>query len=92
MANTTKSKLSPNDLVLVEWLDAVSVDEWIHSDEANLIEPARCWSCGILVRQCSKDGITLAANHDSQNGNYSCIIQIPKGMILRVKKIGRIAL
>lgn len=86
----SKSRLKQNDLILVEWLDAVSVDPWIHADEANLIESAKCYSAGILVRQSNKDGVTLAANYDSQNDNYSCIMQIPRGMILSIKKIGRI--
>lgn len=80
MAKNTKFK---NKLVLVEWLDAESIDEWT-SEELVDHSTAKILSAGWMIKE-GKDSISLALNHDTKNGSYSCIMKIPAGMVQKIK-------
>lgn len=67
------------NIIYVEWLDAVSHDEWIHLDEADL-NTVLIKSVGFLVSD-TKESITLALNYDTINNNISCYINIPNKWI-----------
>lgn len=69
----------------IAWLDAVSEDQWIPRGD---ITPHHhtCVSLGFLVDE-SDTVVTLALNHDLTSGNLSCIMHIPKVMILERKVI-----
>ena len=64
----------------ITWKDAVSEDPWCHRSEItphfHTIE-----SVGFLVDE-SDDVVTLALNHDQDGDNLSCVMHIPKVMII----------
>ena len=66
-------------LVLIEWLDAATRDEWTGEDDMD-ITPPTCITVGHLVEE-RKDAIAVALSHDPENGNFSSWITIPKAMI-----------
>lgn len=68
-----------NKIVLIEWNDAESLDSWTPTNEIDH-GAALVKSVGWLLND-GKKTVTLALNHDTKNGAYSCIIKIPKGMI-----------
>ncbi len=67
------------ELVWIEWLDAVSTDEWTAvedvSSECHVIE-----TVGWIVAE-TPETITLAPNHDRISDNVACYIAIPKAWI-----------
>lgn len=80
MAKNSKRK---HKIVLIEWNDAESIDAWTFENELDHeIAPAE--SVGWLLNE-SNESVTLALNHDIKNGSYSCIMKIPKGMIVSRK-------
>lgn len=81
-----KITVGPGDFVVVEWKDAVSLDDWTNRAELDL-PPADCLSVGIVVDWKPDVGLTIAVNHDVTNDNFSCIMLIPSGMIGRVRKL-----
>ncbi len=83
----SKNKLSQNDIVLVTWLDAVSFDPWTETSEAEKLQAAKIFSVGHLIKYDEKKEIIIAGNFDSQNFNYSCMMCIPVGMIVSVKRL-----
>lgn len=71
--------MKKHPIVLVIWTDAESVDAWTHSNDLDhTITPIE--SVGWLIADTA-ESVTLALNHDTKNGNYSCIMKIPKGMV-----------
>lgn len=84
MANCIKAKIG--DIVLIEWFDATSYDEW--SDHDHKVELARIISCGI-VNNIDFDRITLVLNRDMSNDGASLFMSIPFGMISRCKILKR---
>lgn len=75
----------PGQYLLVKWLDAYSVDEWTHIDEAK-IKPCEIHSVGICVEHTVSQ-LTLALNHDTFNENLSCLMTIPTGMITHIRNL-----
>ena len=80
-----KKLLKQGDLAVVEWIDAVSQDEWEHQDEIE-IDPEHVQSVG-MVYEHTKDKLTLALNHDPANDCFSCLMCIPTGMIRSIRKL-----
>ncbi len=82
MGKTTPVK---RRIEFISWRDAVSVDEWHDSAEvvpmSHLIE-----SCGIWIGE-SDDVVVLALNVDTENGALSCVMHIPKGMIVKRRRV-----
>lgn len=74
--------------VIVFWKDAFSVDEWSDYQE---IEPSFqvIESCGFVVKE-SDEVLTLGLNHDITEGSWSCIMHIPKGMIISIHELNAI--
>ena len=70
---------------MVTWLDAESIDSWTEGHEIDhTIAPVM--SIGWVLND-SFEGLTLALNHDTKNDSYSCIMKIPRGMIVTEKVI-----
>lgn len=85
MAIKNKKFLVRGDVAIVEWIDACSQDEWKTSDEIEL-DPAPVVSVGMVFEHDDKK-ITIALNHDCSNDSYSCLITVPAGMVLSVRKL-----
>lgn len=77
--------IESNKIVLIEWIDAESIDEWTYSPDIDhgcaLIK-----TVGWLLKE-SKKSVTIALNHDTKNESWSCLIKIPTGMIKSKKVI-----
>lgn len=69
-------------IVLVEWLDAVSLDEW--TDRLEPLEPVLCISAGILLLK-DKHHIKIAVNYIPETDQASCVMTIPIGMVKSIK-------
>lgn len=74
-----------NDIYLIHWNDAESIDDWTELSQIDH-EAALIKSIGWLINE-NKKTVTLALNHDTKNGSYSCLIKIPKGMISLKRKV-----
>jgi hypothetical protein len=72
-------------VLLIEWGDAVSVDEWTPRTEIAL-PPSKVLSVGFLIEE-TETHYTLALNVDTVSDSASCIMTIPKGMIKKVKRL-----
>jgi len=82
--NSKPKALKPSHpIVLVEWVDAESIDAWTSLDDVDH-DIAPCLSVGFMVSK-TKASVTLVLNHDQKNDNASCIMKIPTGMIVRMK-------
>lgn len=80
MGNSTKRKFK---LVIIEWMDAESVDAWTDiSGVDKSITPIE--SAGWLLHE-DEDSYILALNHDINNEKCSCIMKIPRGMVVSKK-------
>lgn len=75
----------PGTLLFVKWLDAFSIDDWTHADDAKIV-PCEIHSAGICIEH-TVSHLTLALNHDTFNQNYSCLMTIPTGMITHIKRL-----
>lgn len=81
-----KPDLKPGCYVEVKWMDAFSVDEWTHLDDALKVEPCLIVSVGIMIQE-TDSFIAMAVSHDTVNDNYSCIKVIPNGMINSIREL-----
>lgn len=72
------------DIYVVSWHDAVSMDSW-EDDKINL-PPHLILSVGFLI-SIEETHIVLALNNDIDSDSISCIMSIPKNMILKMKKL-----
>jgi hypothetical protein len=66
-------------IMKVVWFDAQSLDAWTAYEDTPS-DLAEVISVGMLIKQTQKS-ITLALNNEITNGNYSCIMIIPRGWI-----------
>jgi len=71
---------------LITWGDAYSQDEWVDPKEAGTEDHILAQSLGFVVRETSKS-VTLCLNRFATNDSISCIMTIPKGMIVKRQKI-----
>lgn len=71
--------------VLIEWLDAESIDDWTPAPEIDHTV-ATVYTVGWLVAE-SLETVTVALNHDKKNEAHSCIMKIPKGMIVQMRVV-----
>lgn len=74
------------EVVCIEWLDAVSEDAWASTDEI-LPETSPIKTVGMFIKE-NESVVTVGLNYDMANDNWSCIMHIPKGMISKITKIG----
>jgi hypothetical protein len=70
---------------LVKWLDAESIDAWTEKDQVDH-SLAPIVSIGWVIQQ-GDESLTIALNHDEKNESFSCMMKIPKGMVLSVQSI-----
>ena len=83
-----KDWLSTKKLVVIEWLDAASKDEW-HSPKDPCTAQA-CITCGILL---SEDDAALTITHtygidgNGDDCDTCCSISIPKGCVVSAYEI-----
>lgn len=74
-----------NEMVLVEWIDAESEDAWTNVEDVDhSITPIM--SVGWLVYK-DEESLSVALNHDVKNDSVSCMMKIPMGMIVSIKKL-----
>ena len=76
---TKQVKLSPGDLVMIEWHDAASATTaW--QDDVN-IHP--CTSIGFLVKESKKQ--LVIAHTKAEDGDYAGKFAIPRGFVVEAK-------
>lgn len=68
-------------MILIEWTDAESIDEWTQKSEIDH-GSALIKSVGWILNE-NKKTVTLALNYDTKNDAYSCIIKLPIKMITK---------
>lgn len=73
--------MKKNQLIFVEWNDAITIPEWYGPDDANNIHPTTVHSVGWLIKE-DKYSIILAATMSLTSGLLSQITCIPKGCIV----------
>lgn len=81
-----RQTLSPV-IEIVVWKDAVSVDSW--EDIGDLIKDVQLHTIttiGFVISE-DKEKLMLAGNIDLHNECASCVMLIPKGWILKRKKV-----
>lgn len=78
-------RLKQGEVAAIEWLDAVSQDPWHEQSDIDL-KPALIKSVGTVFEH-TLTHITLAANYDSENDSYSCMICVPNGMVQNIKRL-----
>jgi len=70
-------------VVYLEWHDALSIDGWTdHTEECEFTKLALIKSCGLFVKE-TEDVLVLTLNNDMTNKAYSCVMIIPKSLIVR---------
>lgn len=73
------------DFLLCKWKDACSFDDWVDNKDSDTPPPI-VHSVGILALQ-KEDYIILALNKDTANEKMSCLMTIPTGMIVSLRKL-----
>jgi hypothetical protein len=76
-------------LVLVNWEDAYSRQNWIADedvDENFLDEAYNCTMVGYLIRN-HKDYIVVAARASGDGLTYGLLQRIPRGMVRKIRKL-----
>ena len=71
----------------IKWADAESIDQWESVKDINPDMFPIIYSVGIVLRE-SEMCVVVALNFDSSNEKASCIMLIPKAMILDRWSIG----
>lgn len=72
-------------IVVVEWRDAYSFDDWRAADQMDN-EPVVCCSVGFLLpNHC--DGYVVIAQSDDGQGEMAAYLFIPVGMVERLRVV-----
>lgn len=74
-------------IVLVKWEDAVSNSQWQPAADAKSMEPHIIHTAGILLKKDEKH-VVLALNNCKETGNVADVMQIPRGMVRSIKRVG----
>lgn len=78
----SKAKRLP--IVMVEWIDACSLENgWNDMKDAKEEKPAAVHSVGFLIAN-TKDRVTVVASHDASNETVNGGITIPKGWVVKI--------
>jgi hypothetical protein len=75
----------PNSItpVIVEWMDAYSIDQsWVDGEKINE-EGVICKSVGWLLPQAKQGYVVIAQSQNSEE-DYDGILVVPVGMVLRI--------
>ena len=80
--------MATRGIYLVEWLDPTSQSQWQSEDEAHKAAPLRCVSIGSIIESTPKK-IVIAATF-SATGNVSDVTVIPKGSLVRKRRLATI--
>jgi hypothetical protein len=67
--------------LFIIWEDAVSIDEWTSMSDINIDKPTLIHTVGLLVEENDKR-LAVAVNYDDENESVSCVMIIPKNMII----------
>lgn len=76
----------PLTMLLVEWVDATSTDEWTDLEELKAYKPHIVKSVGWLLLDDNKN-LYMTLNLDDNSNNASCSIVIPKSCIKKIKEL-----
>lgn len=79
-------KIKKNDFVCVDWIDAFSVDPWTPAEEISEADPCLIVSVGIVV-SIDKLNLVLALNIDPAADTVSCVMNIPRGMVKKIRRL-----
>lgn len=82
--------MARHPLVYVEWIDPHSVDAWTPVSSFNKPDPCFCFSVGWLTHQ-DKQRVIIAPHvtfESTKEASISGVMEIPRGVIRRLKKIG----
>ena len=71
---------------VIQWGDAESIDQWESIKELKAEVLPTIYSVGWVLRE-SKDVVVMCCNFDKSNEKASCIMLIPKRMIVKRRKI-----
>ena len=67
---------------VIQWGDAESIDQWEAIKDLEHEVLPTIYSVGWILRE-SKDCVVMCCNFDKQNEKASCIMLIPKSMIVK---------
>lgn len=74
------------DLVLIEWTDACSRDEWVY--DKSIAVPPGCASTGFLMHKPSKEHPVYVINGDiMQDETKGRELSIPRGCVMKVRRL-----
>ena len=71
---------------VIQWGDAESIDQWESIKELKAECLPTIYSVGWILRE-TKDVVVMCCNFDKQNEKASCIMLIPKSMIIKRRKL-----
>ncbi len=80
-------KLKKNDLVLIKWEDIIQYDDWIAENKASEKSLVSCLTVGFYLNE-TKRWIRVSDTICSDTDRNVTII--PKGCILKIRRIDRI--
>ena len=73
-------------LVRVTWNDAASTQDWYDPAAFDKPDFYVVETFGLLIKADSKH-VVVALNRAQVNGKVSCIIEIPKGMVIKIETL-----
>jgi len=71
---------------VIKWADAESIDQWECVKNINPDMFPMIYSAGYVLRESDK-AVVMCLNFDSSNEKASCIMLIPKAMIVKRYKV-----
>ena len=82
------TKTRKEKIVLVEWDDSRSTEEWRDREESveELLEPCKCFTAGIFIKK-TDTRLVIAMNVET-SGTISQTMSIPRSAIRKVKTVG----
>jgi len=81
-------KLKKDDIVEIQWLDIIASSAWHKEEQASRFNPADCKSLGYFLNEdknCVR--ISSTVGMERSNGRERDIIVIPKGCIVKIRKL-----
>ena len=74
------------DLWYFEWMDATSVDEWTDIYELMEVHGHTIKTVGFLLNE-DDENICLAMNYDGEAETASCVMYIPKSIVIKRHRV-----
>lgn len=76
-------------LVVVEWVDAATSNEWTDGADPDLHEPVPCRTAGFLIRRTRKS-LTVAGTIGAApgDGEVNAVTVIPRPWVIKIIEVG----